>query len=255
MGRRKEQRKAKRTKRDGGLLENPLALVVRQVIPELERTQVGILTEMILMEATQEDVADKLDEFKVADPRDQSCWLFREIKQFLARSRASRLAMSQPENPTTPQTTGEDVDGRNEEEDLLLYLKRKEPKRKHTTKKAPSRKSPRLAEKARPRKFCDAAKDTLGMELSTLHPARLPKPRSKAKTDIDELIWSRAMHDACTDLQEQFQIKNSWERYYEKMCRVGKKLLADKLHITTQKIYDYRASKKQSKDNKNPPPE
>jgi len=81
---------------------------------------------------------------------------------------------------------------------------------------------------------------SLGMELSKS--TRKPKPR--ALSEIDEILWSESRKTAEEELQKQFQIKQSLEDYYLTMCSVGQILLANEVHSKTQRIYDNRATKK-----------
>ena len=46
------------------------------------------------------------------------------------------------------------------------------------------------------------------------------------------------------------QIEVSLDGYYEKMCNVGKILLAQEVQRKTQKIYDYKATKLFQKERK-----
>ena len=87
---------------------------------------------------------------------------------------------------------------------------------------------------------------TLGLQLSKLQ--RLPKPRTMP--GIDEIVWTEAQNTAQKQLYDEFQIKINWEDYYTQTCEVGKVLLASEVQRRSQLIYDYRASKKFSKQNK-----
>ena len=62
---------------------------------------------------------------------------------------------------------------------------------------------------------------TLGLALQGKK--RFPKPRSSSQ--IDELVWSKAMLDAHAQIQE-YSISCSIDGYYSKMCQVGKRLVA-----------------------------
>ena len=86
---------------------------------------------------------------------------------------------------------------------------------------------------------------TLGLALSGLK--RQPKPRSC--TRIDEIVWSKAQLSALEQLTTEFKV-NEWEQYYESMCSVGKTLLASEIQRRAQAIYDYRASKLYTKEQK-----
>jgi len=88
--------------------------------------------------------------------------------------------------------------------------------------------------------------ETLGVAISKLK--RHPKPRSKL--EIDELIWSGAQQTAMDQLSKEYNEKRSWEEYYLKMCKVGQSLLAGEIQRRTQLIYDYRASRVFSKQQK-----
>ena len=58
---------------------------------------------------------------------------------------------------------------------------------------------------------------------------RLPKPRSSSQ--IDELVWSKAMLDAQAQIVSEYKISCDIEEYYSKMCHVGKTLLAEEVQI------------------------
>ena len=60
-------------------------------------------------------------------------------------------------------------------------------------------------------------------------------------------MWAGALTKAREQMAEKFGGALDWEEKYEKMCEVGRVLLAEELHRTTQQIYDYRASKKFSR--------
>jgi len=77
---------------------------------------------------------------------------------------------------------------------------------------------------------------------------RLPKPRSSSQ--IDELVWSKAMLDAQAQVIDEYKINCDIEEYYSKMCHVGKPLLAEEVQRRTQAIYDYRAKKQIYRENR-----
>ena len=88
--------------------------------------------------------------------------------------------------------------------------------------------------------------ETLGMALGSLK--RQPKPRTIKDKGIDEIIWGSALETAQKEMTTEMQLKQSMDEYYDGMCRIGKMLLACELQRRTQKLYDYRASKKQSRE-------
>lgn len=90
------------------------------------------------------------------------------------------------------------------------------------------------------------ASGTLGEAMSAIK--RLPKPRTKSK--IDEVLWAAALDKARAELKQQHNLQSEVEDYYDTMCDLGKSLLAAEVQRRTQSLYDYKASKKQSRDNR-----
>ena len=120
-----------------------------------------------------------------------------------------------------------------------LEIARRTKKRKTT--KAPGLKAhPSGVEQQARGHRTSQVSETLGMALSSQ--PRKPKPRSAP--DIDEILWSQARDKAEEELKFEFDIKVSWEEYYLSMCPVGKSMLAATLQQKTQGIYDYKATKK-----------
>ena len=64
---------------------------------------------------------------------------------------------------------------------------------------------------------------------------KLPKPR-KIDGRVDEILWVGALHKAKEDMEKKFGGARDWESKYDQMCEVGRVLLAEELHRTTQKI-------------------
>lgn len=81
--------------------------------------------------------------------------------------------------------------------------------------------------------------ETLGMELSKL--TKRPKPRTAQH--IDEIVWSAARMKAEAEMKSEFDIKQTFEEYYQTMTDVGKTLLAQEIQRRTQRIHDYKATK------------
>jgi len=87
---------------------------------------------------------------------------------------------------------------------------------------------------------------TLGLALQGKK--RLPKPRSTSQ--IDEVVWSKAVVNALTQVKEEYRISCDIGDYYSKMCQVGKTLLAEEVHRRTQASYDYHAKKLVYRENR-----
>lgn len=131
----------------------------------------------------------------------------------------------------------------NKEVVMLSKVQFKKSTKSGKGKKAPGRQAPTTEAHARGHQALHPA-ETLGMAMGQLE--RLPKPRSMKHKGIDEVIWSGALDTAQKEMATEFQVK-SVDEYYSSMCRVGKMLLASEVQRRTQKVYDYRASKKQSR--------
>lgn len=141
------------------------------------------------------------------------------------------LVRSKPLKAQTPVSTDEQV----------LVTKVSRPGKKRALQQKAHEKS-----EAKARERTSPGAKTLGLQLSKLQ--RLPKPRTMA--GIDEIVWTEAQNTAQKQLYDEFQIQINWEDYYTQMCAVGKVLLASEVQRRSQLIYDYRASKKFSKQNK-----
>ena len=83
------------------------------------------------------------------------------------------------------------------------------------------------------------APESLGFAISVMR--RQPKPR--ASKVIDETLWSTALLKAVQELKEYYGLNETLDEYYVKMCPVGKSLLANEVQRKTQSIYDYKAAK------------
>lgn len=221
-----------------------IANICAGVLPELREDQVGRIAQMILQHATMPQVSDQLVQFGVKTAHSKTDTLYEAIKGYLAA-----IQDDPPSSRTPSRASTGSVDGRSAAGTAAVNIVKVGAKRKASESKAPSRKAQSPGAKVGSRKSQGTAA-TLGLQMSSMQKDRLPKPRSKVDTAIDEIIWSKAYQDAEESLQQKFSITKSWEEYYDTMCTVGQTLLAESLHTLTQKIYDYRASKKQSRENK-----
>ena len=135
---------------------------------------------------------------------------------------------------TAEASSGREIPVGAEEAVFVAKVKRRTTQ---TTAKAQERKAAEKQAKA-------MAQATLGMALATM--VKLSKPR-KIGGNVDEILWAGAMEKAKEEMATKFGGQQDWEGYYAKMCQIGRVLLAEEMHRLTQKIYDYRASKKFSR--------
>jgi len=216
--------------------ENPLVSeytgLIRSVLSGVSNAHARRIAVMIVDAAPTEDIHNALKKSGVEDTNDAVGLIIGVLESAKASKANDGGATKEPDAAVSHSS-----------EVVMVTKSRSKPKGRQD----PGRGTFHV-EKSNDRGQQPSGATTLGRALGAIK--RLPKPRSKKDDDIDEMVWSSALQTACEELAVKYGVTNEWEEYYMKMCAVGRSLLAEEIQRKTQRIYDRRASKLQSKQNK-----